>query len=463
MPVQSEDPVLKEIRLRMPDPPRPLISLKESARSSAFFSTEYFSISRALQNSVVNFTGASMWTHPQIAYHLMENMAHEILKDGTHKEDGSQITQATPENTFSMLNAALKEDASLLSAIYDTTLQDVLTDSAQPPQNELLYRMSASSFFWGLFADPYVRADLPEDGLLLLGNAFLFARWKEDLECGILLPLLGGCSSGTELMSRLQSYLTFKSEQRKWNTFSQYSLEHLDETFKPGMPGARQRINAAAIQEILTWSPWIYLIPVIQALSGVPGRPRPEEGPRIKSGLYRACVEWLYFSFKEDKTPPDSFARCMLMQGHRTKRLFEWRFKLAIMAQWVLPKASKNTRAKCSALKQTAMLLIARDNLAIDLTRTGAKQIDKLSDLLLKNAPKLKELMMEAQPALSEVTAEYLSGVWHDMWLKVYRSHTLRMLVLVTLAARGGLFLSAQKQVIDVLVQVVRLTLQALW
>ena len=432
--------ILDKLRASFPDLPKPLVSLQ--AQSASTWGS-YLNISNHLPNLAVKVTGASKWQTPSLVYRRLDDLALQSLQ---YMHPDIRVTR--PKDILS----AFEKTVSRLNAADKSFVRDLATR-----QCSSLEAMSASSFFWQLYVDPHLNEDLSEAGMLTIGNAFLFAQWKEYLEGHALMPLLSHATTPPDLLRLLDTLLN--------STFSGSGhAERMFGMFVKGELPAQLMLFTAALTDahlldLLHTTPWCGLFAVLETFRLLVGTSDPHgnhvRSLRIQSIALRAHVEYLWI----DSRKTDGSSRYTHRLTYADRNVNEYRFRLSLLVNYVVPKLPRTS--DIARLVATAKLLITQD-VVVDFNGTASEGLEAFAKEVLKQTPTLKSVLAAQEPVLSQFAADFLEDTWNNISSRVYHSEGLRMLMLVGLSSGTGLFLSKQRQLIVALAHVLRLLIREL-
>ena len=428
----------------LPELPLPLATLTEASMVNPF---------TIMQNKAIQRVGASKWQRQSMVTRRAEDFVHELLlRDAAQKVDNQ-----TPTSVLAGLDAVLGPNAGT-----DPWAALGHGQCAMEEDCEAWQTVSASSFFWDLFVDLHVNEDLDEASMLVIGNAFLFAQWKEQVEYKALGALFGDFTAEAyALLEQIESYLEPESQGLSGEgDFEKFVTRQ--------MPAQTLPVNRAPTQEqiraMLQISPWCGLMSVLSVLKKSLGEFNRKTGEykrrlRIASASLKARVAELWFAVPGEA----GYDRCLACQHHASKRAKEHRFRLAVLVQCVLPHVAKNTGLIAQELQATAKRLVTeRDDFVVSYKGTVSKGLEAVSREILAQTPSLQSVLDAQVPVLSHAAVDFLSLAWADLWSRVAGSQVVNTLVLVSLASGGGLFVSHQRWLIRALASVLRLVAQEL-
>ena len=462
MAAQTADPVIQKVKEELPDLPKPLEALPTSNTSSTW--TSYLDFASMAKEQISNYLVLSKWQRASLIQRRLDDHMLELIQT---KLDGQSIVQTlTAPNVLNIFKQKIPDNNEWKPVI------DILVDSAEVLTT--LDEMSASSFFWGLYVDPLLNEDLSEHSKLLIGNAFLFALWKEDLEDRVLLTILESKTDAPDqLLPTVLTYLGSDISQKKqmpevFNNFSKAQLP-------VQLTTPRSNLSPQDIQQLLITSPWCSIFAVIETLRATLGQNKKEavyeRALRIDSASLRGHVHHLFYSTTRDA----GYANCQNLLSHEQKRMKESRFKLALIAYCIVQKLPRKLQIDLTSTKAAAIQLLTHDcTISFNGTASNGitflkKQTPELKIIMTNLAkeiqtqtPLIKQVLTEQSQVLSEFTANYLNNTFHELWKKIYRSETLRTFVLVSLASGSGLFLSTQQRLIKTLAHLILQVLKEL-
>lgn len=437
----------------LPDLPRPLTTLTLDTNGLL----KRFDVFRQFQNGGIRRTGVSKWQKPS----MMARRVEDLVFEGFLSHDPAQVDIQTPRDVLSGFNEALttrvKADADA-----DGWVKFGLTLCREAPDD--WQAMSASTFFWSLYVDPYVNEDLSEESMLVIGNAFLFARWKEQLEYQFLGLLLPKHNNASEVLEQIKGYMTTSAQPHEAHVDFERFVEQV---LSAQTLAINTELSTAQMRALLRMSPWSGLVPVMDALKKALGDFDPKTKKykkklRIASDLLKRRVTPFWYI----EPTEEGYRHCMACHGHETKRMKEYRFRLGLLVQCVAPKTFEGEQQQQQQQKRllsaAVQLVTQRDDIVVSYKGTLSKGLELLSREMLARTPSLQQVVDTQVPVLSKAAADFLSAVWHDLWHRIYESEWVRTLMLVGVASRGGLFLSHQRWFIRALASAVRLVLQEL-
>jgi hypothetical protein len=424
------------------------------ASTQGFYST--------IKNNAVIDLGISPWQRLDLVYRRLEEHAMWVLK--TQWEGHPLLQVQTPEDVLKEFYLTLGKTG----PSYEPWNTWVSTLAADSPHDNRLKTMSASSFFWALFVDKYLYEDLTEEVKLGIVDAYFFACWKEHVENVTLLELLKQCRTLDNLIQRMQHYLERpeKDDEAVWGgkdfqEFRSSKMSLQNPTVEQG-----KSLTQDQVLYLLRVSPWC---PVHQIMLDIHSFYQTSEkngklkvkrkmSLRIHSESLLQHVRLLMDpTSKAGGSITKGESACFELQKHADKRMLEYRFRLALIVTCALPRFSHPTQ---EALKGT--VAAARHLMTRDVTVNFTGTVSNFAEVMLKQKPVMERVLMGALPLASKVAAEFITQTWLDLWGRIYHNRVTRALILVSVASRGGLFLSQQRALIDTLASMVRFLLQEL-
>lgn len=453
------DPILEKLRARLPDMPRPMQTLTDRndsimASTQGFYST--------IKNNAVIDLGISPWQRLDLVYRRLEEHAMWLLK--TQWEGHPLLQVQTPKDILKEFDQTLGQPG----AYYEPWNTWVRALAADSPRESSLKTMSASSFFWALFVDKYLYEDLTEEVKLGIVDAYFFACWKEHVENVTLLEALKVCQDVDDLKQRMKYYL----ERPPQDNAAVYDCKDFQEfrTSKMSLQNPtdeqRKSLTLDQVLYLLRVSPWC---PVRQIMLDIHSFYQTSEKNvklKVKRKMsLRIHSESLLHHVRVLMDPTSKMggaitkgeSACFELQKHEAKRMHEYRFRLALIVTCALPSFSHPTQ---EALKST--IAAARHLMTHDVTVNFTGTVSNFAEVMLKQKPVMERVLMGALPLASKVAAEFITQTWLDLWGRIYHNRVMRALILVSVASRGGLFLSQQRALIDTLASMVRFLLQEL-
>jgi len=453
--VEQVDPLFDRLRPIMPELPSPLTVLTKDNGGIM----GYFNLSQAIRNKGITSFGLNKWQKSSFLIRRAEDIAFSFIQMKWN-EYGPYISILTPIQVLSVFNNTLKRDE-----VWGGVISALCSDTNLTP----LQKRSASSFFWELFMDPYVNESISETALVTIGNAYLFAKWKEEVENITLLKCLPQCTRAIDLLHYLDAYFNGWEHEAaaSQNIFKQFCSQSM----RIQTIGFNEVLSDDEINALLRTSSWCGLIPVLDSiklsLSSSSSHPPSSAAATSQKPKLRIFSKSLSTQLKSlwPLLPGDeaeSKKLCLDFQMHRKKGMDEYRMRLAIIAQCIMPYVSSDKQKELFIMTEAAMQLASRDDIAINFKGTITSGMDTLTKTLFTKKSMVQGLIAAQIPFISKITADYISGVWQSLWLRIYENPKLRTIIVVIVASRGGFFLSHQKQLIEALAYIIKSLLKEL-
>jgi hypothetical protein len=283
-----------------------------------------------------------------------------------------------------------------------------------------IHRMSASNFFSQLYWDKGIKRALTQKDLHVLGSAVLFARWKEGIEYDVMEKGSGKLWTWFGLKGGL-SYSEPESEQKDF--FTNYILKE----------AMKEQTGLDAFKEaLLTISPWCPLDAIMDVL---------RENALIGGPVSDPKLEYLL-----SHLPPVSEMLSLY------KRVAEPQFWVGMMTNHF-----KN--------EEYAKQLKA-NGIMIDQVLINETEMSKLTEIAstMLDTPSFKKQVVAAE---EEPKVGISNGVVNQATEKALKqtlaSEQLQLLIAMVLGTSAGLFLAAQKKVVQAVAGVLRQVLFKPW
>jgi hypothetical protein len=315
---------------------------------------------------------------------------------------------------------------------------------------------SASSFFWRLYRDEGLDKLLSLEVRMQIGNALLFADWKETLEYQLMQEL-----GANDLLLKLPPYLGDGFEiipEECKATFSRFCDETLHAYLWDEADHMLTHYDA-----LLRISPWCGLFTVMDTLVKV----EPTPHTIAQDTLLRLQLTWLKL---------ESNAEQLKTFVKYAKREQETQFKLGL-AVVLLPPAAEALKLRAQRLLlqdetidvETSVgyalsgLLLLAERVQAD---TGIKErvLDEVQRVLLETKHQtLRELTApEVSSALATLAANTVRETAEKLFHTIWHSDNIQLFITMVLSARTGLFLTSQQWLISALANVLSKTLPRL-
>jgi hypothetical protein len=280
-----------------------------------------------------------------------------------------------------------------------------------------IHRMSASNFFSQLYWDKGIKRALTPKDLHVLGSAVLFARWKEGIEYDVMEKGSGELWAWFGLSGGL-SYSEPESEQKDF--FTNYILKE----------AMKEQTGLDAFKEaLLTISPWCPLDAIMDVL-------------RDKAVIVSdPKLEYLL-----SHLPPVSEMLTL------NKRVSEPQFWVGMMTKYF------DNEEYAKQLKANGIMI---DQMLIN--ETEMFKLTEIASTML-DTPSFKKQVVAAE---EELEVGISNGVVDQATEKALKqtlaSEQLQLLIAMVLGTSAGLFLAAQKKVVQAVAGVLRQVLFKPW
>jgi hypothetical protein len=245
MPRQQSD-MLMDIAVLLPDLPLPLHTLPKKSVGRLPTTDALF---QQAKNDMIDSLQLSRWQQPAILLRVLEDYLQQ-----TPLLHGHPLVRV--------------ETCATVLKVFTTTIAEPspwhgLVTHLEQDEADALECMSASTFFWTLYMDRYATETLPEESRLVIGNAYLFAQWKEEVENETFLRVLSknGITTPSSLQFSIDGFLNptrarLQEAQNYFELFTQGRLSIQRTNFK-------QYIASGEVQALLQTSPWCGIFAVL--------------------------------------------------------------------------------------------------------------------------------------------------------------------------------------------------------
>jgi hypothetical protein len=395
---------LEELRLLLHGPPAPLKEAKPSMVESMLFNS-------------FKTLNLDAWQNKNLVLHRLQNEAVEFAK-------------RTLPDTVAILDAE-KVLADILRAQPELSA----TLRGQPANRGVLTVMSASTFFWMVYMDGEVSSRLPAPSRLLIGNALLFALWKEETEYMLMehAPVQG-------LARILPTWLNGAADPHE-NSLKVFDL------FCRGTLHDYIWETPANFRAVLYASSWSGIFQVCKLLKQL-------KPPILAENLVLRKQLLLILSL-----PGDQLEHFI----DYDKRVSETQFKLGLAVVLLAPKHEalralarrvlfnyETIDVESSAGSALKGLLLMAERLQADGSIKQRVQ-DEVSRVALQTKTQaLAQLRApEVSDAISSLAAATIAGTVEKLLVHVWESESIRLLIGMLLGARTGFYLSTKPQLIN--------------
>ena len=408
------EPQIEEMRLKVHGPPAPLKELKVPTSNGWSASLNVISpMVESLRLSALKQLNLEAWQNKTLVQRLVQS---EVVDFARQNLPGS-VHILSAESVLSEILAADPRLAIPLSR----------------PRAGIMSHLSASTFFWRLYVDGNLTTRFPTASRLLVGNALLFALWKEEAEFEVMalagmvenLPLWFGGSTPPRHDNSVKAFDHFCK-----GTLHDYMWE-----------------STTNFMSVISASSWSGLFQVCDLLNHA-------QPPFLaQNSDLRLYVQLLLPRTEEQMANFLDFE----------KRQSEIQYRLGLAVQLLSPQYDAlRARARRVLLNDTTIdieesagdtlkgLLLMAERVQAE---TGIKErvLGEVSRLARQSKTKaLAQLRApETADAISTLAAATITGTVERVLTHVWESESVRLLIGVLLGARTGFYLSTQPQLIS--------------